>query len=86
MIGMLRGSLLLKTASRDPQGKFDGEFKADVFSSFRNLEAKVGQRFQPAGSMGEFSANPTRECRDACATRRYLNSMPGWHYSDTFLF
>ena len=32
MIGMLRGSLLLKSASRDAQGKVEGEFKANVFS------------------------------------------------------
>ena len=32
MIGMLRGSLLLKSANRETGGKIEGEFKADVFS------------------------------------------------------
>jgi len=32
MIGMLRGSLWLKSANRESGGKIEGEFKADVFS------------------------------------------------------
>ena len=32
MIGMLRGSLWLKSANREAGGKIEGEFKADVFS------------------------------------------------------
>jgi hypothetical protein len=32
IVGMLRGRLLLRTASREPKGRIEGEFRTDVFS------------------------------------------------------